>query len=372
MTVANAMDARSAAPAGSGERTTRLASRLADHGTPLIASCWYVAGWSTEFTRTPAERVILGRNLVFYRTEEGRPVALHNRCPHRSFPLSKGHLEGDNLRCGYHGLVFDPCGVCVEVPSQDIAPRGIGVRAYAVAERKPFVWIWMGASDAADEAAIPDTGWLDSPDWSYASSYIHLKSNYVGLHENLLDLTHFTYLHPTTLGTPEYARTPFTVDTAGDRVRISRFVPECDPPPIYAGPTGLTGKKMSRLTTSEFVSPAFHGASAVLADLRPDPGARREFTVRISHFLTPESQDATHYFFTFARDFALGDEGVTAFMEKGALEAFYEDVDALESITEVERREHGTPFQEINIKSDQAGVATRRVLRRMADAEARH
>lgn len=107
-----------------------------------------------------------------------------------------------------------------------------------------------------------------------------------------------------------------------------------------------------------------------LADQRPDPGARWEFTVRISHFLTPEGQDATHYFFAFARDFARGDETVTEFMEKGALQAFYEDVDALESIAEVKRLEHGAPFQEINVKSDQAGVAARRILRRMADAEA--
>lgn len=353
-----------------GGRAAMLANRLADHTTPLIQDCWYVAGWSSEFTRTLLERTILGRSLVFYRTEDARPVALHNRCAHRSYPLSKGHLEGDNLRCGYHGLVFNSCGNCVEIPSQEAPPRGVAVRAYAVAERPPFVWVWMGDPQTADESLISATHWLNSEEWTYAHATIQLQSNYVGLHENLLDLTHFTYLHPTTLGTPEYARTPFEVTVADERVVITRFVPECDAPPIYAGPTGMVGKKMSRLTTSEFVTPAFHSAAAVLTNLQPDPGAARTaFTVRISHFLTPEDQDATHYFFTFARDFALDDQAVTDFMAKSALHAFHEDVDALQSITAVEKRDRGSPFKEINIKSDQGGVATRRILRRMADRQ---
>jgi phenylpropionate dioxygenase-like ring-hydroxylating dioxygenase large terminal subunit len=37
---------------------------------------------------------------VFYRTEDGTPVALEDRCPHRRLPLSMGKLVGDDvLQC---------------------------------------------------------------------------------------------------------------------------------------------------------------------------------------------------------------------------------------------------------------------------------
>ncbi len=75
---------------------------LADIHTPLVFNQWYVAGLAEEFSRELRERFILDRSLVFYRKQDGTPVALQNRCAHRSYPLHASHLEGDNIRCGYH------------------------------------------------------------------------------------------------------------------------------------------------------------------------------------------------------------------------------------------------------------------------------
>ncbi|HSW18030.1 MAG TPA: Rieske 2Fe-2S domain-containing protein, partial [Ramlibacter sp.] len=255
-------------PSSSASTTSAIAranERLADRATALIANRWYVAGMGRDFSRNLCERTVLGRSLVFYRCNDGKPVALQNRCPHRSFPLVYGKLEGDVLRCGYHGIAFNPTGSCAEIPSQNVIPRTTCVPSYPLAERGPFVWIWMGDPALADESNIPDTSWLSSPEWAYSADYLGFKGGYVSLHENLLDLTHFTYLHPTTLGTPEYARTPFDVEIQSDTVRISRLVAECDVPPIYKH-TGIQGK-MSRHTISEFRGPAIHHASAVMSDL---------------------------------------------------------------------------------------------------------
>jgi phenylpropionate dioxygenase-like ring-hydroxylating dioxygenase large terminal subunit len=342
----------------------RVRAELADEHTPLIRDCWYVAGRSDEFSRELNERTLLSQSVVFYRAEDGHPIVLQNRCPHRSFPLSKGTLEGDTVRCGYHGLAFSPSGACVDVPSQNVIPPSLCIRAYPVEERGPFVWIWMGKPEDADPALIPDTSWLASPEWRFAAAYVELKANYVGLHENLLDLTHFTYLHPTTLGTPEFARSPFDVEVTDERVRITRFVESCDVPPIYTQ-TGIDGK-MSRLTTSDFLTPALHHASAVLRGLAPTDG-RNEFTVYISHFLTPETQHTTHYWFTFARDFALDSEDVTEYIARSALHAFHEDVFALEQIRRLHEIEPDAGEHEINLKSDQPGVAARRALKRLAE-----
>ena len=60
--------------------------------------------------------------MVLYRDTDGAPVALEDRCCHRSLPLHRGRVKGDYLQCGYHGLTFDADGQCVEVPGQSTVP----------------------------------------------------------------------------------------------------------------------------------------------------------------------------------------------------------------------------------------------------------
>src|SRR5688572_1020434 len=90
---------------------------------PFIQNAWYVAGWDRDFTTTPIARTLLNQPVVLYRSEDGKPVALEDRCCHRSYPLSLGKTIGDTIQCGYHGLRFDPSGKCVEIPGQDMIPR---------------------------------------------------------------------------------------------------------------------------------------------------------------------------------------------------------------------------------------------------------
>ena len=333
--------------------------------TPLIRSCWYVAAWGAELDRSLLARRILGEQIVLYRAQEGRAVALHDRCPHRSLPLSKGCLEGDAVRCGYHGLLFDPDGACIDAPPVDRTPRAMRVRSYALVERGPLVWIWMG-SGSADPATIPDVWWLDHPDWSYGAGSMSIESNYVSLHENLLDLTHFTFLHPGNIGTPEYASAPYTVSTTGNQVTVERYVADCSVPGIYRV-TGLGEKRISRRALSHFISPALHTARADLTDLAPTDGAAAVFTIRVTHFVTPRDLGGTHYFFAIARDFAVNDPQATEAMRAGALKAFAEDAEALEAIAQMQAADPG--YQEMSMKSDQAGVAMRRILRSFSLAE---
>ena len=121
---------------------------------PLLYEHWYVAGLSSEFTQELSDKIILERSIVFYRKLDGDVVALQNRCAHRSYPLSKSERVGDDIRCGYHGILYNSEGQIIDVPCQTNCPRGAGVRKYPVAERGPLVWIWMGEPEGADEADI--------------------------------------------------------------------------------------------------------------------------------------------------------------------------------------------------------------------------
>jgi phenylpropionate dioxygenase-like ring-hydroxylating dioxygenase large terminal subunit len=91
--------------------------QFATHATPLIRNCWYVAARAEEVGRTPLARKLLGTDVVLYRTESGEPVAMRNRCPHRSFPLAKGKLVGN--RTGWSSNPTGSALTCRRCP----APR---------------------------------------------------------------------------------------------------------------------------------------------------------------------------------------------------------------------------------------------------------
>ena len=88
-----------------------------------IRNAWYVAAWTHEIEpgRIHA-RTIIDQPLVIYRTSDGAIVALEDRCPHRFAPLSMGRLEGDALRCMYHGLKFAPDGTVHRDPGPEADP----------------------------------------------------------------------------------------------------------------------------------------------------------------------------------------------------------------------------------------------------------
>lgn len=341
---------------------------MADRNTPFITQEWYVVAFAAEITRSLLKRTVLGRRLVLFRTSAGLPVGLEDRCPHRSYPLSAGKLDGNTIVCGYHGLRFDPAGDCVEVPSQPTCPKGVGVRAYPLVERGPFVWGWFGDPAQADQAAIPATSWLENDQWTSSQDYFHLPGNYVSLHENLLDLTHLSYVHADSFGTPDYARAPYDVDQKEGHYRITRSVVPTRLPPVWGRPTGLQHDHAARIATSEFLSPGLHVVSATFYDNDLPPQARPEFRIRTCHVPTPETNGSTHYFIVHSRDFALEDAGVTAFMREQLMLAFAEDVGAL-SLLEQVLSESAEDHYELSFASDAAAVAMRRYLKKRALAE---
>lgn len=345
------------------------AGGFADHNTPLVLNCWYVAALGSEVSRDIISRRLLGTDVALYRTLAGEPVAVRNRCPHRSFPLAKGKLEGDVLVCGYHGMQFDPSGRCVKMPSMPITPSNANVRGYPVVERGPLIWIWMGDADRADEALVPDTGWLADPGWKTVSGHYHLKSDYVAMHENLLDQTHFPFLHPGAIGTPEYARSELKVRRESQVIVIDRELKNSPPPGVYAMPTGLTGKPVHRYSEARFVSPALHTAYARIEDPSPAAGALAEFRFNITHIFTPETNGSIHYWWFNSRNFKLEDAACDEFLHAASAKAYLEDVDALEWILDVVKNDAEPQF-DLSFAPDKPGLMMRQILYELAAAEA--
>jgi phenylpropionate dioxygenase-like ring-hydroxylating dioxygenase large terminal subunit len=344
------------------------AGQFATHATPLVRHCWYVAARKEEVGRIPFARRLLGTDVVLYRTESGAPVAMRNRCPHRSFPLARGKLSGDRLICGYHGMEFGPDGVCAHMPALSNAPGTVAVRTYPTADRGPLTWIWMGSPDLADEALIPDTAWLSSPDWGTVTGGFQIKSDYVAMHENLIDQTHFPFLHPETVGTPEYARSKLAVSTSKDQVTIRRELRDSPPPGVYGKPAEIMHKRVDRFSEAWFISPAMHVAFAQIVDPAPDPGKPGRYRYNITHLFTPETNTSIHYWWFNSRDYRPGDSAIDAFLLETSAQAYREDVEALEWIMDVVRND-ADPQIDLSFAPDKPGLMARRIMYRLAMKE---
>ena len=100
---------------------------------------WYCAAFGHELKQEPMGRMLLNEPVAMYRKADGTPVAFEDRCCHRRAPLSHGKVEGDNLRCGYHGLLYDATGAVIWAPGQDRLPSGARVRSYPVVEKHGWI-----------------------------------------------------------------------------------------------------------------------------------------------------------------------------------------------------------------------------------------
>lgn len=92
--------------------------------TQHVRNGWYLGAWSDEIGRTLKQRWITDIPVCFYRLPDQTVTAVEDRCPHRKYPLSLGHLDDEGtLQCDYHGYRFDGQGVCVGVAEQADRPK---------------------------------------------------------------------------------------------------------------------------------------------------------------------------------------------------------------------------------------------------------
>jgi vanillate O-demethylase monooxygenase subunit len=335
----------------------------------FLRNFWYIAAESREVGRSLLQRSLLGEPVVMYRTQEGRPVALLDICPHRSFPLSRGELLGDDIRCNYHGLVFAPNGKCVKIPGQTNIPPRCRARTYPLVERWNWLWIWMGDPDRADESLLPDMHWNDHPDWTTTGGYFHINCHYQLLVDNLMDLSHEATVHPTTIGNDAVAERPCRTEVSGDTVRTVRLMEDCPPPPLFVKLRGFA-ENIDRTQDINF-SPPSH---IVIKSKAVPHGSHPERTnmaleYRVLNGITPATERSTHHFWAVPRNFA-HETAVTEAFHEGSVRAFSEDIVVLEAQQERIDRQP-SDFRWIDVNADSGGVAARRIIQRLAAAEAK-
>ncbi|WP_043431245.1 aromatic ring-hydroxylating oxygenase subunit alpha [Cystobacter fuscus] len=157
---------------------------------------WFILCTSSELGDKPLARMLQGSPLVLFRTAEGKPAALADRCPHRNVPLSLGRVVKGQLQCGYHGWRFDSSGQCRAVPGLIGEPEAKSRCAtwHATREQEGFVWVYStpGVEPSHEPYRFP---LLDAPGYSTVRRTLRAGGSLHALLENTLDVPHTSFLH---------------------------------------------------------------------------------------------------------------------------------------------------------------------------------
>ena len=329
---------------------------------------WYAVATSREVGREPLGRRVLETGVVLFRTTDGKPVALEDRCAHRPYPLSLGRVDGDRIVSGYTGFVYDARGFCVHVPTQSEIPVGARVRAFPVHEDGVFVWVWLGEPALAGLRPPAATPWLSDPEWATLGDEWETEADLLLLHENFADITHVAVVDPYIA--PPVLRSsppPLEVEVTETTVSFSRTYPSAPIPEWQAELLGLPADaEHVQREQGAFVTP---GLWVDRWDVYVDsaPNETEVHTFRFTHAVTPIAPGRTRHAWRVSRNFALGGQA-----GKVLLPIFTDYYQRVKGILETMQHVLDTdgPGQEVNVSADAAALQVRKIIRNMLADEA--
>jgi vanillate O-demethylase monooxygenase subunit len=344
----------------------------------FLRNAWYVAAWSDELGGEKLlARTIMNEPILLFRRSDGRVAAIDDRCPHRFAPLHMGKIVGgDRVQCPYHGLELDGTGVCVRNPHGTRSiPSRARVKSYPVLEKHRAVWIWMGDAPE-DPGKVPDFSVLDDVPELHATGRdgIVIRANYQLIIDNLLDLSHTSYLHEGILGNQDTVESEIGVDQDGDDVVVSRHATNSIPPGMFAQLWPDHPARVDKFTRMRWMAPSTLRLVTGICKMGAPPESGTGY--HAIHMLTPESERSTHYFFTAVRFGVMTtDDGLNRDLQEkiARMRRFaFEEQDA--PVIEAQQRllETATrPLDPVILAIDVGPVRYRRVLGRMLEAERR-
>jgi len=185
---------------------------------------WYPVAFARELKpRATLAVSFVGEPVVLARTDTGLIFALEDRCAHRQVPLHLGVVQGEQLKCCYHGWCYDAYGKLARIPyladGGRIPPEARGVRSYPCREAYGLIFIFPGVPEVADRVPLPELPEFSSADYRTMYFSREVKSHYTFMHENLMDMNH-QFLHRSLMGSIQ----PVMIDyRAGDTWVEARY-----------------------------------------------------------------------------------------------------------------------------------------------------
>jgi len=335
-----------------------------------LRNVWYATVWADELATSASmlARTVAEQPLVIFRSADGSPTALQDRCPHRFAPLSMGRRTERGVRCGYHGLEFGATGACLANPHGPVT-ASLRVRAYPALERYGMIWVWLGEPALSDPGAIPDMSFVSRvPPTAYSKGYLPTAASHLLLTDNILDLSHADYLHPETLGGGAMTRARARVEDRKGSVHVTWDSYDETPIPIFRPLMPTSETRVDMWTEVEW----FPNGVMILHTGATPAGKPREEGIDTwnAHIMTPEGTAHTHYFYCNSRNYMMDDADFNQLFATGLRAAFeHEDKPMIEA---QQRRVGAVDLLEQNpalLQIDSASVRVRRIFSQMVKAE---
>jgi phenylpropionate dioxygenase-like ring-hydroxylating dioxygenase large terminal subunit len=175
-----------------------ILSATGNSSAARVLDDWYIVCHSSDLHAggKPLATSLYGLPIAVFRTVRGEVGALLDRCPHRNVPLSDGSVDGELLRCGYHGWAFDTAGACRSIPTLCEEPEGKArvARRFAAREQDGFVWVY--ATPDVEPVREPYVfRWLRDRAYHSGCETFEVEGTIHAVAENALDVPHTAFLH---------------------------------------------------------------------------------------------------------------------------------------------------------------------------------
>jgi phenylpropionate dioxygenase-like ring-hydroxylating dioxygenase large terminal subunit len=164
---------------------------------------WFQVAWSGQIE--PGQTLALkfwDEHLVAYRGESGAVHVMEAFCKHLGAHLAHGGVvEGDSIRCPFHGWCWAPNGRNTDIPYSKRKKLNISQRIYPVRELHGLVFVWYDADGGEPTWEPPNLlekhgeGHSFFDLWPQSTCTDRLRMQPLMMVENSVDFAHLVSVH---------------------------------------------------------------------------------------------------------------------------------------------------------------------------------
>jgi 5,5'-dehydrodivanillate O-demethylase len=135
---------------------------------------------------------IMNEDFTLYRGRSGAPFVVGPRCAHRRTALSVGRVEGDCIRCLYHGWTYDGAGSCIDQPAEPVGfTKNVRIASYPTREYLGLIFAYFGVGR---QSALPRFPEFESAGVLEIETFVRACNYFNGL-DNACDPLHVFLTH---------------------------------------------------------------------------------------------------------------------------------------------------------------------------------
>lgn len=179
-----------------GRRAQAVDFASAGPGTPggeFLRRFWQPVYASSALAKGAAKPIhIMGERFTLYRGESGAPYIVGYRCAHRCTQMSTGWVEGEEIKCFYHGWKYDGTGSCTARPAEPSPGpnKDISIGSRPTREHLGLIYGYFGPGEPPEfrPHTFPEGGQIEN-------LVLEFPCNWFQTYENLLDTIHLFFVH---------------------------------------------------------------------------------------------------------------------------------------------------------------------------------